>query len=408
VAIASIRHRRLRLQRIIQSLLLQEGQFGMNPQRFTLHQSRRYLVSKTRRRLLQVVGAALSATAFSGYRASSAEVRSSPTSNSSISSNTLHIYTWSDYLDAQLLNDFREATGINVIADIFDSNEAMLARLQAGEGNAYSIIYPSDYVVSLMVELDMLVELDQSRLRGMDDLLDKFRSPVYDPGNVHSIPVSWGTAGLLYNAEQLNPSPQDWNYLWENKDQLSRRMTLLNDVREVMGMALKSLGYSYNSTNPVELEQAFNKLNDLKEAIASFQSDGWEDQLLFGDLALCMTYSVVGNAMAREHQNLKYVVPKNGTSIWTDAMVIPKSASNVDAAYAWINFMLTPENAAQIIERFRFATASRAAIDLLPDELRLDTNLFPGEAFLNNCEQIAPVGEAAVLYDSYWTELTSG
>ncbi|MDX2213027.1 MAG: spermidine/putrescine ABC transporter substrate-binding protein [Oculatellaceae cyanobacterium bins.114] len=364
------------------------------------------LSSKTRRRFLQVSGAALAGIALSSCRRGITDVQAGGNGGSPPSS-TLYVYSWAGYSDDELLSNFAEATGINVIVDIFDSNETMLAKLQAGGGNNYSIIYPSDYMVQQMVELDMLVELDPSRLQGLDALLDKFQNPVYDPNNAHSIPASWGTTGLVYNSEQLNPPPTDWNYLWDNKDKLSRRMTLFNDVREVMGATLRSLGYSYNSTDPKEIEAAYNKLLELKPAITNFTTDGWRDQLLTGDLIVAMGYSVDAITTIEEDPKLKYVIPASGSSIWTDTMAIPKTAPNPDAAYSWINFMLEPSNAARTVERLKFATASKAAIDLLPAALKSDKNLFPDEAILNKCEGIAPIGNTTDLYDRYWTQLTS-
>jgi spermidine/putrescine transport system substrate-binding protein len=179
-------------------------------------------------------------------------------------------------------------------------------------------------------------------------------------------------------------------------------------VRETLGATLASLGYSYNTTDPQQIEAAFERLRELKPAIAQFSSFGWEDQLIAGDLDLCMTYSHLGNALPAEHPNLRYVIPASGSSLWTDTMVIPKDAPNPAAAYAWLNFMLEPENAAFAVQRLGFATPSQAAFDRLPAELQASETLFPPQTVLANCEGIAPLDEAtAARFDRYWTELTS-
>jgi spermidine/putrescine transport system substrate-binding protein len=219
--------------------------------------------------------------------------------------------------------------------------------------------------------------------------------------------MSWGTTGLLYNTSQLDFEPSDWSDLWDNQEQLFRRMTLLDDVREVMGAVLRSLGYSYNSTNPAEIEEAYQRLVELKPALASFQSFGWEDQLLSGDLALVMAYSVDAIAATLEDPSLVYVVPNSGSSLWTDTMVIPKSAPNPEAAYAWMNLFYEPEVSAEVVSRLFFATPIQPAFDLLPDDLKANDDLFPPEEILAKCEGIAPVGEAIELYDRLWTELSS-
>jgi spermidine/putrescine transport system substrate-binding protein len=365
--------------------------------------------SSTRRQFLQVSAAALSSVALANCRPQLADVSGSPNSSTGGSADhtTLHVYSWSNYFDDELLKAFTQKTGIQVVADVFDSNETMLAKLQAGGGGAYSVIYPSDYMVQQMLDLKMLLPMDKSKLQGLSNLIKKFQNPKYDADNSHSVPATWGTTGLVYNTK-LNPAPQDWEYLWQQKSRLARKMTLFNDVREVMGATLRSLGYSYNSTNPDEIKQAYQKLVQLKPAISSFTTDGWRDQLVTGDLVLAMAYSSDAIDTISQSPGLKYVIPASGSSIWTDTMAIPKTAPNPEAAYAWINFILEPTNAAQMVERLKFATPNQAAIEQLSPELKSNVNLFPPEEILSKCEGIAPVGSATEIYDRYWTQLTSG
>jgi spermidine/putrescine transport system substrate-binding protein len=367
--------------------------------------------STTRRRFLQTSAAALSGLALANCNRGIPDVQSSDaeeTATARSSSNTLHVYTWAGYTDDTLAALFTERTGIDVVIDIYDSNEVMLAKLQAGGGDAYSVIYPSDYMVAQMLELDLLTELDQSQLTGLTDLYPTWENPAYDPGNAHSVPYSWGTTGILYNRELVDTEIRDWDDLWANTDTLSRRITLLDDVREVMGAALKSLGYSYNSTDPAQIEEAFQKLVELKPAIAAFQSFGWEDQILSGDLLSVMSFSVDAIAATLENSDLEYIIPASGASVWTDTMVIPKSAPNAEAAYAWINMMLEPEIVAEVIERLYFASPLRSAVAQLSADVKGNTDLFPPEEILARCEGIVPLDEATLeLYDRYWTQLTS-
>ncbi len=359
----------------------------------------------TRRQFLQVAGATLSGMALSGCGWTLAEVGAK--SSTQGSSDKLYIYTWAGYTDQDLLDRFTKETGIRAVADVFDSNESMLARLQAGGGGAYSIIYPSEYMVQQMIELDLLTPLDFSQITGTERLFTRFQNPDYDPGNRHSLPVSWGTTGLLYNSKKLQQTPEDWSYLWENKEKLSRRMTLLNDIREVMGATLRMLGYSYNSTDPQQLQEAYEKLIVLKPNVASFTSDAWRPQILSGDLLLAMCYSADANEVMGENEDLQYVVPKSGSSIWMDTLAIPKTAPNLEGAYAWMNFMLQPDVAAQICERLSFATPNKEAFNQLPPEIQNNQSLFPPESALELCEGVSPVGDFSEVYDRYWTKLTS-
>ncbi len=367
---------------------------------------RKGMGQQTRRQVLQAGGAALAAAALSGCGWTLASINTEPRAQST--KDELYLYTWAGYTDSALLRRFYEETGIRAIADVFDSNEAMLARLQASGGGGYSIIYPSDYMVQKMVALGLLYELEGDRLPGLERLFPRFQNPHYDPGNRYSVPLSWGTAGLIYNRRLLATPPQDWDYLWEHQAELAKRATLLNDVREVMGAALRSLGYSYNSTQPAELAAAYEKLRQLKPAIAAFTSDAWRNQILTGDLRLAMCYSSDANEVIPENPDLEYVLPLSGSSLFTDTLAIPRTAPNVAAAYAWIEFMLRPEIAAPIVERLSFSTPNAAAFALLPPAVQQNVCLFPPEPAIGRCEGLIPVGEAASeLYDRYWTLLTS-
>ncbi|MBF2028939.1 MAG: spermidine/putrescine ABC transporter substrate-binding protein [Oscillatoriales cyanobacterium C42_A2020_001] len=369
------------------------------------HFSRRSL---TRRQILQTSAAIASGMVLSGCGWTLAEVRPALSKGNK---DDLSIYTWESYIDPQLTETFHTQTGINITADIYDSNETMLATFQTGKGAIYSVIYPSDYKVAEMIEKKLLSQLDHSRISGLENLLPEFQNSVYDPGNQHSVPISWGTTGLIYNTDALNPGPEDWQDLWQMQQPLNRKMTLLADVREVMGATLKSLGHSYNSTNPTEIKQAYEKLVQLKPAVTTFTTDAWRDRLLAGDLLLSMAYSADAVRLIQENPDakLRYVIPRSGTSLWSDTMVIPTTSPNPDAAYAWINFMMQPSVAADVTQRLFFATPNQAAYDQLPAPLRNNRSLFPSDEVIKACERIIPLdAKVTELYDQYWTKLTSG
>lgn len=363
----------------------------------------------TRRRFLQFSAAAFSTVALSNCARNIGSQETTPESSSSESTaaggDTLYVYTWADYANEDVFKRFTEKTGIKTVVDVYDSNETMLTKLQAGGGNQYSIIYPSDYIVQQMVESNLLTKLDPAKLKGVDNIMDRWKNPVYDANSAHSIPFNWGTTGLLYNTELIKTEPTDWNFLWDNKETLAGKLTLLDDVRETMGMVLKSLGYSLNTTDPAQLEAAYKKLLELKPAVTAFQTYGWEDQLIAGDLAMCMSYSTLGNSLPPDHPQLKYVIPKSGTSIWTDTIAIPVKAPNLEAAYAWINFVLEPENAVFAADKMKLGTPNKAAFDLLPANVKSNTNLYPTAEMIANGEGLAPVGDTLKLYDKYWTEV---
>ena len=361
--------------------------------------------STSRRKFLKASAATIAISTLSSCGWRLAEIK--PDSRMPSDPDLLYIYTWAGYTDQDLLDRFYDETGIKVVADVFDSNESMLARVQAGGGGAYSILYPSDYMVQKMAALNLLTQLDHTLIIGLEDLFPQFQDPIYDPGNTYSVPISWGTTGLIYNSKLLSTPPTDWEYLWENRDLVLKRMTLVNDVREVIGCSLRKLGYSYNSTNVENIKQAYEELLILRPAIASFTTDGWRSQILVEDLLIAMCYSSDAAEIKPENEDLEYVTPRSGSSLWTDTLVIPKNAPNPYGAYQWINFMLQPDIAAQIVERLSFTTSSRTAYQILPEELKEDPTLFPPESIIEKCESLAPLGKYEEVYERYWTQLRS-
>lgn len=340
-------------------------------------------------------------------QSSSSQPRGS-TGTGSDGAKTLRLYTWSSYIDQALTDRFTQETGIAVEVDIFDSNETMLAKLQGGGGDAYSLVYPSDYAVVQMVELDLLSDIDRDRIPAYGDLLPHYTSPSYDPDNRHSIPAVWGTTGFAVNQERFTQPIGDWGDLWTYQTPLKGKMSLLNDVREVFGASLKSLGFSYNATDPAQVKQAFERLKQLKPSLASFSTDAWREQVVAGDLLVAMAYSSDALELVASNPSVKYVLPSSGSSLWTDTMVIPRKAPNPEAAYQWINFVMQPEVNAAAATRLRFATPSQRAIALLPTELRENVSMFPPTAVLERCEGIQPLSDSlTTLYDRYWTELTA-
>jgi spermidine/putrescine transport system substrate-binding protein len=323
-------------------------------------------------------------------------------------SDQLYIYTWSSYIDQPLLDGFQAQTGLTPIAEVYDSNEAMLATFQAGKARIYSIIYPSDYTVVQMVEKNYLTVLDETRLEGLGSLLPNFADNGLFDQKRYSVPLSWGTTGLIYNSEKLPNPPTDWDYLWQHQKTLTRRMTLLNDVREVFGAVLHSLGYSQNTAQPQQIQQAYAKLAALKPALASFTTDAWRDPLIAGDLWVAMGYSVDATDVMQQNPKLRYVIPQSGTNLWVDTMVIPITAPNPEGAYAWLNYLYQPQVSAQLTERMGFAPVTQAAIDQLPAAVRQDPVKFPSAEVLARCETMTPLPPAAsALCDEYWTKLTS-
>lgn len=326
---------------------------------------------------------------------------------------TLYLYGWSTYVNnTEVLEGFTKQTGIKVVGDAYDSNEVLLSKLEASGGRSgYSIIYPSDYMVTQMRDLKLLAPLNKKLLPNLNNIANNYLDLPHDRGAVFSIPISLGTTGIAYNVKAVNSiigeEPTDWNYLWEHKSKL--RITLVNDPREVMGMALHILGNSYNTKEPIKIEQAFQKLRELMPAIANFTTDAWRDPLASGDLMMCMAFSGDAISLARQDPNIKYILPNSGTSIWTDTIAIPRGSSNIEGAHAWINYVMKPEIAAKISNANSFGTTNKLAKSMIPEDLKVMKALEPTEAMISKSDRITKLDDkVSEIYNGFWTRLITG
>lgn len=334
--------------------------------------------------------------------------------------NRLNLYCWADYMAPETIPNFEKMYGVKVVYDTFASNEALLAKLQAGASN-YDIIVPSGYMVKLLIKLGILDEIDPARLQGLSNIMDRFRSPSYDPELKHSVPYTWGTTGIGYNTAAfgslpmrenrweveynlgLGAIPADWSVLWDSR--FAGRITLLEDARETIGMALKRFGGSYNTTEEHKIGEAVWYLKQQKPLTMCYTSDQVIVQLAAGDSWLAHGYSGDVLQAAAQNKDVKYILPIGGASIWTDNFCIPKNAPHKDNAYRWINYMLDPKVAAMTANFTKYATPNFMALDMVTPELRSDKNIYPTPDVLERSEEIADVGPALFTYDRMWTEL---
>lgn len=316
----------------------------------------------------------------------------------------LNIFNWADYLHPDVVPEFERRYGIEVTCDTYASNEALLAKMQAG-GSRYDIIVPTGYNVRHLRKLGLIKALDKEKIKGFHRIMPRFKDPAFDPGCRYSVPFMWGSTGIGYNRSAFAASdePYDWDVFWDRG--LAGRMTLLDDARETLGMALKRRGHSYNTTAEPLLKTAVNDLIAQKPLTMAYTSDQVIIQLASGDSLLSLVYSGDAYQARRANPQVSYVIPASGASIWVDSWCIPESAPHVENAYLWINFMLEPEIAARTADYVGYATPNMQARLLVSPELRADRNLYPGDELLDKCEEIGDVGAATFLYDRMWTEL---
>lgn len=324
-------------------------------------------------------------------------------SKTTTSSQVLRVYTWSNYFPDEILARFTQKTGVKVELTYMSSNEEMFAKLRAG-ASGFDVIQPSDYMVRRLAELSMIQPLDHRRLPHLSHLDDYYRNLPYDPGLRHSVPFTWGTTGIAVNTAKVKV-PADgvsWRLLLESPD--PGHTSLLDDMREVFAAVLKFRGLSINTGDKKELEAAKQDIGRVKNRILTFSSEP-RPLLLREELTVAHVFSVDAIQAHAEKPAVRYFIPKEGGTIWTDNFSIPVSSRNVEGAHAFIDFFLEPDNALEIARSNLLATPNRSARERLPAEQRANPNLYPPAEVLGRMQFLEDLGDLMPVINRMWTEL---
>lgn len=298
--------------------------------------------------------------------------------------NTIVFYNWGDYIDPELLTQFEEETGYSVIYETFDSNEAMMTKIEQG-GTRYDVAVPSEYMIEQMIEADLLQEIDHSLLPNLENINPRFLDLEFDSNNRFSIPYFWGTLGIIYNTNYVDESEvQQWNDLWNPK--FRNNIMIYDGAREVLGVGLQSLGYSLNETDSTRLREATNKMKTLMPNILALVADEMKMHLGNEEAMIGVTFSGEASMAIWENPELAYVLPEEGSNLWFDNIVIPHNAQNVEGAHALIDFLLRPEVAAQNADYVGYSTPNEAAMALMDPEVISDEAFYPSEDALDKLE----------------------
>lgn len=320
------------------------------------------------------------------------------------SAGTLTIYNWGDYIDPDLISDFEEESDLRVIYETFDSNEAMYTKVKQG-GTSYDLLIPSEYMIERLIEEDLLYELDKTQIEGIEHLVPDFLDLSFDPGNQYSLPYFWGTLGIIYNDKMIDADAiQSWEDLW--KPEYANSLLLIDGAREILGLSLQNLGYSLNSKDPVELAEAQEKMNALVPNVKAIVADEIKMYMIQEEGQLAVSFSGEAADMMWENEHLHYVLPDEGSNLWFDSMVIPKTADNLEGAHAFISFMLRPENAAQNAEYIGYSSANQTAIeDYIDPEIVADEQFYPSLDQIEHLEVYENLGpEFTELYNDLFLE----
>ncbi|GEN31585.1 spermidine/putrescine transport system substrate-binding protein [Cerasibacillus quisquiliarum] len=307
------------------------------------------------------------------------------------SGNTLTIFNWGDYIDMDLVKQFEKETGIKIVYETFDSNEAMMTKIEQG-GTSYDIAVPSEYMIDKMRQEDLLIPLNHNKLPNLKYIDDRFMDLPFDPNNKYSVPYFWGTVGITYNPTLLpNKEFNSWHDLWD--PDLKNEIILIDGAREIIGMGLNSLGYSLNDTDPKHLAEAYNKLKKLTPNIKAIVGD--ENKLLMqnNEAAVAVLWSGDALDIMWENEDIDYVIPEEGSNLWFDNIVIPKTAKNVEAAHQFINFLLDPKIAAQNTEYVAYSTPNKEALKYMDPEMVQDERFYPSPELTDKLEVYENLGK---------------
>jgi spermidine/putrescine-binding protein len=325
------------------------------------------------------------------------------------SSTELSLLVWTQYIPAEMLECFELVYGIQIKRVEYSSNEDMLPML-AAPGSSFDVVQPSDYVIPAMVRDGMLQPLDKSRLPNLKNIDPNYLGFEFDPGNEYTIPYMAGTDALVANTERVETLPQSWADLW-NPD-YAGRMVFTDDARVAIGVTLLTLGFDFNSTDPVELGLARDKLDQLIPNIKLFDSDSPSTVLISGDVDLGVTWNGEALTAQRENPAIAYIFPTEGATIWQDNWAIPASAAHVDAAYAWLNYSMQGDLFWLMLRDFPYTNPNTAALEyarqhqpeLYQEYIDSPITNTPVEQ-IRKAHRVMDVGDALEIYDAIWLEL---
>ncbi len=357
---------------------------------------RRYSPMMTsRRKFLAGSGAIAAGLTFAPYKSFSAEEKK------------INFYNWDTYIGETTLDDFNSATGIEAKMDLFADNDELFAKLK--EGNpGYDVIVPTNDYVERMITADMLVAIDHNKIPNFSNIEKSFQEATFDPGRKYSLPYMWGTIAMGYRKSKVSAAEADtWATVYES-DKFAGRIALLGDAQNVIGHALKFLGFSLNSKNPAEIKQAEELIIAHKKNFKVFADDNGQDLLASGEVDIAQEWNGDILQVMEEDDDITLNVPKEGGLLWQDCLCIAKGAPHPENAHAFMNYLLDAKAGAAIADYIQYATPNGAAKKLMDKEYINNTAIFPSEATLANCESAIFLGaEATKLYDDAWTRINA-
>lgn len=316
---------------------------------------------------------------------------------------TLNVLNWSSYIPNEVISDFTKESGIKVNYSTYSSNEELLAKLSSSKEGTYDLIFPSDYMLEVMIRRDMLDTMDTSKLKNFDNLNENYLGLEYDENNEYSIPFIAASTIISYNREVIKDNIISYNDLLNPK--YKNEIVLIDDQRIIIGMALLANGFDMNSVDEEELEIAKNWLKDLRKNLKAYDSDSPKNFLITKEASIAVLWNAEGALANMQNSNIKNIFPLEGFALSIDNFAIPKGAKNINEIYEFIDYILRPEVMAKIVSSYPYKNLNKET-DLLLDENYLNNNAanIP-DGIMSEGIFVKNIGDKVKLYDKIWAEI---
>ncbi len=327
---------------------------------------------------------------------------------------TINVYNWGEYISdgtdgtLNVNEEFTKRTGIHVNYSTFQSNEALFAKMQGG-GTKYDVVIPSDYMISKMIEKDMLRKIDFENISNFSYIDDNFKNPTYDPTNEYSVPYTWGTIGIFYNKKMVNEPEEEisWDILWNKK--YSGKILMFDNPRDSFAISQIRLGIPLNTVNPKDWEYAAQDLRNQKPLVQSYVMDQIFDKMGNGEAALAPYYTGDAALLIQRNKDIGFVVPKIGTNKFIDAMCIPKDSEHPTEAQKYINFLCDPDIALENIRYIGYSSPETKVKNKLDPQISNSKIYYPDEETLKNSQVFTSLpDEINSLMDNLWITIKTG
>ncbi|MBQ6051702.1 MAG: spermidine/putrescine ABC transporter substrate-binding protein [Clostridia bacterium] len=319
---------------------------------------------------------------------------------------TLRVYNWQEYMDPEVIEMFTEETGIEVLYNVFDTNENMYNKIKNMKGYSYDVVFPSDYMVKKMADEGMLAEINFDNIPNYKYIDSKYKGMAYDKKNLFSVPYIGGTVCIAYNPDYVDENEvKSWDVLWNEK--YAGNIFMMDSERDSIAVALLRLGYSINTKNMDELNEAKDLLIQQKPLVLAYTSDDVKEKMAKEEGWLAVMWSCDITFIRDLNEKIQFVIPEEGTNTWWDTVCILENAEHKEEAEKFIDFLCRPDIALMNAEYLESSTPNTAAYEELDEEIKNDPVIYPSEDVLAKCEVFDDLADYMSTYTSIWNAVVN-